>query len=444
MKKILSIFSFAALLFAAASCKDVVPDMRLVDIEVQLALDGEPMAVENVPVTLVDASGTVYDTLTNASGVALFSVPADNYTATASFKQSGDAEAYTYSGSNSSIAVLNATTNQFSVALNKVVSQQIIIKEIYCGGCTTDAGKQYTNDAYIVLYNNSDVEADATNIAIGMLAPYNSNAINKYYGTDGAQSYAQESWLPAIGAIWSFSSDVTIAPYSQIVVAAFGAIDHTETVGTSVALNNPDYYVMAANEQFKNAKYVVDDAIPATHYMTTVPFTLGNAWPLSNNSPAVFLMKAPKADIEAMSLDTEAFDHTTGTSAAFNVVKVAKSSIVDAVEVWNGAKTPEESKYRFSSDVNSGYVMMTNKLGYTIYRNVDKAATEALAENEGKLVYNYALGTEPGSAANLANGTTDPSGIDAEASIAAGAHIIYSDTNNTATDFHQRAQSSLK
>ncbi len=444
MKKILSIFSFAALLFAAASCKDIVPDTRLVDIEVQLVLDGESMAVENVPVTLVDASGTVYDTLTNALGVAAFSVPADNYTASASFKRSGDGEAYTYSGSNGSIAVLNATTNQFTVALNKVVSQQIIIKELYSGGCTTAEGKHYTNDAYIVLYNNSDVEADATNIAIGMLAPYNSNASNKYYGTDGTQSYAQESWLPAIGAIWSFTSNVTIAPYSQIVVAVFGAIDHTETVANSVALNNSDYYVMTANEQFKNSKYVVDDAIPAAHYMTAVPFTQGNAWALSNNAPAVFLMKASKADVEAMSLDTEAFDHTMGTAAAFNVVKVAKSSIVDGVEVWNGAKTPEESKYRFSSDVNSGYVMMTNKLGYTIYRNVDKAATEALAENEGKLVYNYAMGTEPGSAANLANGTTDPSGIDAEASIANGAHIIYSETNNTATDFHQRAQGSLK
>ncbi len=444
MKKILSIFSFVAMLFAAASCKDTIPEVRLVDIEVQLALDGEPMAVENVPVTLVDASGTVYDALTNASGTAQFSVPADIYTATASFKQSGDAEAYTYSGSNSSISVLNATTNRFSLALNKVVSQQIIIKELYCGGTTTNEGKQYTNDSYIVLYNNSDVEADATNIAIGMLAPYNSNATNKYYGTDGTQSYAQESWLPAIGAIWSFTSNVTIAPYSQIVVALFGAIDHTATVESAVALNNPDYYVMTANEQYSNAKYVVDDAIPATHYLTTVPFTQGNAWAFSNNSPAVFLMKASKAEVEAMSLNSEAYDHTLGTTAAFNVVKVAKSSVVDEVEVWNGAKTPEESKYRFSSDVNSGYVMMTNKLCYTIYRNVDKAATEALAENEGKLVYGYSLGTEPGSAADLANGTTDPSGIDAEASIANGAHIIYSETNNTSTDFHQRAQSSLK
>lgn len=81
----------------------------------------------------------------------------------------------------------------------------------------------------------------------------------------------------------------------------------------------------------------------------------------------------------------------------------------------------------------------TNKSGYTIYRNVDKEATEALAENEGKLVYNYAGGTD-----DFEGGSTDPSGIDAEASIAKGAHIIYKDTNNSRNDFHQRKVASIK
>lgn len=83
---------------------------------------------------------------------------------------------------------------------------------------------------------------------------------------------------------------------------------------------------------------------------------------------------------------------------------------------------------------------MTNKLGYSIYRNVDKEATEALPENEGKLVYNYGLGTT-----TINGGTsTDLSSIDAEASIANGAHIIYMDTNNSMNDFHQRRVASLK
>ena len=75
------------------------------------------------------------------------------------------------------------------------------------------------------------------------------------------------------------------------------------------------------------------------------------------------------------------------------------------------------------------------KMGYTLYRNVDKEATEAIKENEGKLVYNYSLGVED---------STDPSGIDAEASIKNGARIVYKDTNNSSVDFHQRSKASLR
>jgi hypothetical protein len=126
-----------------------------------------------------------------------------------------------------------------------------------------------------------------------------------------------------------------------------------------------------------------------------------------------------------------------GTAKAFYVVKFPKANVVDAVEVWSTANVAK-SQVRFSSDINIGYVAVTNNKGYTVYRNVDKEATEALPENAGKLVYNYSGGTTD------VEGSTDPSGIDAEASIKQGAHIIYSETNDTSKDFHQRKVASLK
>ena len=90
---------------------------------------------------------------------------------------------------------------------------------------------------------------------------------------------------------------------------------------------------------------------------------------------------------------------------------------------------------RLTADVDAGYVYMTNKLCHSIYRNVDKEATEALAENRGKLVYGYALGVD---------GSTDPSGIDAEESIKQGAHIIFRDWDNSNEDFHERLRCSLR
>ena len=115
-------------------------------------------------------------------------------------------------------------------------------------------------------------------------------------------------------------------------------------------------------------------------------------------------------------------------------LKVKNEWIIDGIEVFQKTKIADSQK-RLTADVDAGYVGLTNQQGHTLYRNVDKEATEALAENAGKLVYDYALGVDD---------STDPSGIDAEASIKNGAHIIYLDTNNSSQDFHERQKCSLR
>ena len=115
-------------------------------------------------------------------------------------------------------------------------------------------------------------------------------------------------------------------------------------------------------------------------------------------------------------------------------VKVPNEWIIDGMEVYAMEK-PEDCKKRLTADIDAGYVWLTNKLGHALYRNVDKEWTESLPENAGKLVYNYSLGVDA---------STDPSGIDAEASMKNGAHIVFQDTNNSTDDFHERQKCSLR
>lgn len=438
MKKYLFILCAAALAILAISCDPKTP--KPVDITVQLMSDGVAFAQEGITVALADVAGTAsYEAVTNAAGTAAFTVPIGSYTASATWKTAEDGVRTVYNGSNAAILVADATTISFKIDLNKVESQQIIIKELYFGGCTNpETNKGYTNDAYVILYNNSDMEADASEIVFSFLAPYNGNGTNKYY-TDGKLLYETDNWIPAYGSIWWFTSAVTIPAYSQITVAIFGAIDHTQTVSTSVNLSAASNYWMSNSgvTAYTNAKYQVANTIPADHYLTCVPISQGNAWALSNASPAFYIGKMAASAAKTLCENSDAYDHTLGTAAAFNVAKFPKANVVDAVEVWSTANVAK-SQVRFSSDINTGYVAVTNNKGYTVYRNVDKEATEALEENAGKLVYGYAGGTTD------VEGTTDPSGIDAEASIKNGAHIIYSETNDTSKDFHQRKVASLK
>ena len=445
MKKYL--FLALAGLFTMTACdllNEVIDEVEKAlpkEVTVQLKADGAPLAVAGISIDLYDVAGTIgYKEVTDENGVAKFQLPAGLYTATASYKTSKDGVRLVYNGSNTGIEVLNEGENAFEIVLNSVESQQLIIKEVYSTGCPKNDSGNYSNDAYIVLYNNSEFEVDASDVVIGLVLPANANATNKFYDADNKLIYEDAGWIPAYSAIWTFDSNVTIPAYSQIVIAVFGAIDHTATVTASINLDNAAYYWMQKNDQFTNAKYVVSDNIPATHYLSCTPHNSGNAWVISNSCPAVFIGKMAKADVAALVADKDSYDTTAGTNAAMAVPKFPTAKLVDAVDIWPAANI-EKSKGRFPSAVNTGYVAITNNLGHSIYRNVDKEATEALPENAGKLVYDYAGGTYDQAAGT---GTTDPSAIDAEASIAAGAHIIYSDTNNSGKDFHERATQSLK
>ena len=445
MKKYL-LFAIAGL-FTFTACDllneviDQVDKILPQEVTVQLKADGAAFEVAGITVDLVDAAGTVsFQEVTDEKGVAVFTLPVGAYTASATYKTSKDGVRYVYNGSNSAIAVEKDAENAFEIVLQKVESQQLIIKEVYSTGCPKNDTGSYSNDAYLVIYNNSDIEADASNLVIGLVYPSNSNANNKYYDADGKLLYESLDWIPAYSAIWTFDAPVTIPAYSQIVIAAFGAIDHTATVTASVNLDNADYYWMQKNDQFTNAKYVVSDKIPTTHYLSSTPHNLGNAWVISNSSPAVFIGKMAKAEVEALVANKDGYDTTAGTTGALAVPKFPNTNVVDCVDLWSAANI-EKSHARFPSSLNTGYVAITNNLGHSVYRNVDKEATEALPENEGKLVYDYAGGTYYEAAGT---GSTDASKIDAEASIAAGAHIIYSDTNDSGKDFHERKTQSLK
>lgn len=316
---------------------------------------------------------------------------------------------------------------------------QIIIKEVYNGGCPKDEGTDFfQNDKCIILYNNCPQQVVANNLCFGFATPYNSESDNKNYDAAGKLVYEDDGFIPAQNGIWYYPGSLVIEPYQQVVVNVHGAIDNTQTYSQSVNYANASYFCMYDPESgYVNTAYYPTpaDVIPASHYLKAAKYGQGNAWPLSSSSPAVFIFQpqgVSPVDF-AMNADNLWYSPSVAQTPVYACVKVPTEWIIDGIEVFNAAK--QDNKKRLTADIDAGYVSLTNKLGHTLYRNVDKEETEALPENQGKLVYNYALGV---------GSSTDPSAIDAEASINRGAHIIYLDTNNSTADFHERQKCSLR
>lgn len=434
MKQLKSLLLIVFIVLGVISCQED-EEIEIYNVSVQLVYPDSYEPIDSITVTV-----GAYSAYTDTAGIAIFSVPSGTYDIAASESRSVNGLACNFNGSTSLTIAEDVAVN---LELTISEASQIIIKEVYIGGCQMDDGSgAFSRDAYIILYNNSDFDAiiDST-FCIACAFPYNSNSTNYYLDANGNLTYADEGWIPAAAAFWYFQGSRTLAPGEQILIAIYQAIDQTGTYSNSVDLSNSEYYCMYDIEDFSQENYYTAPSsnIPTSQYLKAIKYGLGSAWVLSKSSPALFVFSTQDMGPLEFGTDADYTDYYGGSSTQL-AQKVPIEWIIDAIDIFRKGYDDSNNR-RFTDDIDAGSITFTNTYGYTLYRNVDQEATEAITNNDGLIVYDYAYGTN-----DLADGSgsTDPTGIDAEASIANGARIVYKDTNNSSNDFHQRSSASIK
>ena len=228
MKRIIYIILAATAAFTACK-KD--ESAKINDVTIQVVIGNEPVT-DAVEVTVTDKSSSTAYKATTVNGTATFQLVAGIYEASATVYK----ESSIFNGTNPAVTVVDNGTNSFRLELSESTTSQVIIKELYFAGCMdNEDAKDYALDKYVILYNNSPVEADASKFAFAIGNPANANATNNYL-KDGKLTYSD--YIPAWTACWWFDTNVRIAPYSQIVISITGAINHTETYRNSVDLRS--------------------------------------------------------------------------------------------------------------------------------------------------------------------------------------------------------------
>lgn len=404
MKKF--IYFFILIMLTACSYDD---KLELIDVTIQLnSNEISTELLRDIPITMVDSKATATTSLTDEQGKALFQLPAGIYNVSMSMTKEDENYRYIFNGnipqfivsssmtSGSSNATLNLPFQLTTIDLHPTSDSPngLLIKEIYCGGCQKDDGSGiFSNDKCIIIYNNTDIDKVVANIAIGLCEPYNAEASGHNFLNDGVLDYETTGIMPALNGIWYFPDTLRLKAYEELVINVHGAIDNTKTYKNSINYANPDYYCMydptsasSDGKTYNNTSYYPSPAevIPTSHYLKTVKFGQGNAWALSQTSPAVFLFQTKGITPKEYAEDASSiiYPKTQQGKLAYACLSVPRQWIIDGVEVFNGNKLADCKKC-LTADVDNGYVVHHNGQGHSLLRRIDEAATA----KAGKTVY---------------------------------------------------------
>lgn len=355
-----------------------------------------------VTITVVNNSdGSTYSAETDDEASARFTISEGFYNVSLSDIRGR----HIFNGASDQVRV---TGGDLSLDLQLVESttSAIVIKEIYCGGCTKypEVGT-YASDKYVILHNNSEETCYLDGLCLGVIEPYNASGANVWvtYTDSGA---VFPDFMPVGECVWQIGGegeDFPLAAGEDAVIAINGAIDHTLQYPNSVNLNDERYFVCYNAVYYYHTLYhpVPGDKIRPSHYLNVVvKVGPANGYTFSQTSPAVVIFRAQDCDIADYVLRDGVVVQKPG-SAVISVVKIPIPWILDAVEVFDG--TSSNNRKRFPPSLDAGNVTLSDTyLGRSLHRRLDEAESAA-------------------------------TGIE-----------IYCDTNNSTNDFYERERPSLK
>ena len=395
--------------FTTGSCTDIDKDNpydnQLHTLQVNAVYPDEysDYLREGVTVKIEDIDrGNSYTSKTDKNGTVRFSLTKGIYRIQISDK----AEQDIFNGLADKVKLVNGDL-ALNLSLVHSRSGDIVIKEIYCGGCTKLPFEgNYQSDKYMILHNNTSKTQYLDGLCFGSLDPYNSQATNVWVTQDestGATIFPD--FLPVAQCVWQFGGTgqtFPLAPGEDAVVVICGAIDHAAQYPQSVNLNKPGYFVCYNPVYFWNTLYhpAPGDQITPDHYLNVVIKTgQANAYTFSVFSPATVLFKAKDTTIQDFVSQADNVIQKPG-STVDRIVKVPVDWVLDAVEIYYGGSS--NNMKRMPPSVDAGYVTQSALYdGRTLYRHTDE-----------------------------------------EASREAGYEIL-EDTNNSSSDFYEREKQSL-
>lgn len=354
-------------------------DLRSLRVEVVYPEGYEHFMREGVGVVLQDKNNaTSHTARTDAQGVAEFRVTSGQYRIAVTDIVSDD-EMF-----NGMLNPLNLVADtRTRVELSFARRAELVIREIYCGGCPSPDNAGYAFDKYVILHNNKEQTVYLDGLCFGFADPYNSSGgANVWVTQDPVTGQTVfPGFVPVLEAVWEFGgggTDFPLEPGGDAIIAVNGAVDHTKTYPASVDLNREECFVCYAENEYTNVKYhpAPGDRIqPSRILRLAVKLGRGTGYGFSQSSPAVLIFRPQGTSLGEFLEDPKHVVQKPG-SANDKCALVPEQWVIDAVEVFT---SPADKVKRFPAALDGGYVVLsTTKQGHALQRKINEGATAAL------------------------------------------------------------------
>ena len=204
MKKIALIFCLVCSIITVhlTACKEYNETIETYALNISLIFpDDAGVQKDGIRVELKSIGHeAIYVDSTDTQGTVHFQVPSGIYEASSSssHKQSGN-NIMILNGNSGQIIVKDQTQLSATINLHASKTSQLVIKELYNGGIMKDDGKSFSFDESFILYNNSSSAVSLDNLCVGIASPYNSQANNRWYDSEGKLIYESEGYI----CVWS-------------------------------------------------------------------------------------------------------------------------------------------------------------------------------------------------------------------------------------------------
>lgn len=337
--------------------KNVILSMMLMaasTVFVACSSDDAPYVVENGTVTIempINVSNVVLNsfegTATNVQSgeVTTLATPVksgDNYVITIpkltegkynlaakgniSFVKDGVAGTTDFEVSSNDVALNEQTTTAKLVVSSFKAEGGFVFSEICTTGTKYPNGKNYNNDAYFIITNNSDVVLYADSIAL-IESQYQSASSGKQDWNPDVRPYA----IPA-GAVFMIpgsGKDHPVKPGESIVIAN-NAMDHRTVNEDSYDLTGADFEVYLDNG---GNSMDTDYDTPNLEYIWCYTNTIWLPSVQQNRSYAIARMKENKETFLANHSETPTYTATTGKLMESKQVQIPNEWVLDAVNL---------------------------------------------------------------------------------------------------------------